>query len=217
MRYSVLILPLQSHACKLRFTYRRPVSDALLQGMGLLLMHCDQYMPLVTTLTRSNLLKGEFLFSYTDWGIECHGILQCEAYIFLAEIWSLSLKIWFLPVLYAFPPFIESLVCRFLCRHASNFLTAFVHRNSQKIPWLGRQSTMNWTWVRDLLDAVDGGVMWSEDDLTYKLGDIIKPSTNVRRCEQEGVPAHVITEFEQFLQVHHFTYIFSHICIPTAH
>ena len=65
--------------------------------------------------------------------------------------------------------------------------------------------------------AVDGGAMRSEDDLTYKLGDIIKASANVRRCEQEGAPAHVITEFEQFLQVRHFTYIFSHICIPTAH
>ncbi|KAJ6577080.1 DNA-directed RNA polymerase II, subunit 1 [Mycena sp. CBHHK59/15] len=41
-----------------------------------------------------------------------------------------------------------------------------------------------------------------EDDLTYKLGDIIKASANVRRCEQEGTPAHVITEFEQLLQFH---------------
>jgi DNA-directed RNA polymerase II subunit RPB1 len=30
--------------------------------------------------------------------------------------------------------------------------------------------------------AVDGGAMRSEDDLTYKLGDIIKASANVRRC-----------------------------------
>jgi len=49
--------------------------------------------------------------------------------------------------------------------------------------------------------AVDGGAMRSEDDLTYKLGDIIKASANVRRCEQEGAPAHVIAEFEQLLQV----------------
>jgi DNA-directed RNA polymerase II subunit RPB1 len=49
--------------------------------------------------------------------------------------------------------------------------------------------------------AVDGGVMRSEDDLTYKLFDIIKASANVRRCEQDGAPAHVITEFEQLLQV----------------
>jgi DNA-directed RNA polymerase II subunit RPB1 len=43
--------------------------------------------------------------------------------------------------------------------------------------------------------------MWSEDDLTYKLGDIIKVSVNVRRCETESAPARVITEFEQLLQV----------------
>jgi DNA-directed RNA polymerase II subunit RPB1 len=43
--------------------------------------------------------------------------------------------------------------------------------------------------------------MGSEDDLTYKLGDIIKASVNVQRCESEGAPAHVITEFEQLLQV----------------
>jgi DNA-directed RNA polymerase II subunit RPB1 len=49
--------------------------------------------------------------------------------------------------------------------------------------------------------AVDGGTMRSEDDLTYKLGDIIRASQNVRRCEQEGAPAHVISEFEQLLQV----------------
>jgi len=52
--------------------------------------------------------------------------------------------------------------------------------------------------------AVDGGAMRSEDDLTYKLGDIIKASANVRRCEQEGAPAHVIAEFEQLLQVWDF-------------
>ena len=52
--------------------------------------------------------------------------------------------------------------------------------------------------------AVDGGAMRSEDDLTYKLGDIIKASANVRHCEQEGAPAHVIAEFEQLLQVWDF-------------
>jgi DNA-directed RNA polymerase II subunit RPB1 len=39
--------------------------------------------------------------------------------------------------------------------------------------------------------AVDGGVMRSEDDLTYMLGDIIKASANVRRCEQEGASTHI--------------------------
>ncbi|KAJ8694424.1 DNA-directed RNA polymerase II core subunit rpo21 [Pleurotus ostreatus] len=55
--------------------------------------------------------------------------------------------------------------------------------------------------------AVDGGTMQSEDDLTYKLGDIIKASANVRRCEQEGAPAYVISEFEQLLQFHVATYM----------
>ena len=62
--------------------------------------------------------------------------------------------------------------------------------------------------------AVDGGTMRSEDDLTYKLGDIIKASQNVRRCEQEGAPAHVITEFEQLLQVRR---AFTGVCSPIAH
>ena len=49
--------------------------------------------------------------------------------------------------------------------------------------------------------AVDGGTMRSEDDLTYKLAEIIKASSSVRRYEQEGAPAHIIIEFEQLLQV----------------
>jgi len=61
--------------------------------------------------------------------------------------------------------------------------------------------------------AVDEGAMRSEDDLTYKLGDIIKASPDVRCCEQEGAPAHVITEFEQLLQVaffHNIIFALSH-------
>lgn len=46
-----------------------------------------------------------------------------------------------------------------------------------------------------------------EDDLTYKLADIIKASQNVDRCEQEGAPAHVINEFEALLQYHVATYM----------
>jgi hypothetical protein len=30
----------------------------------------------------------------------------------------------------------------------------------------------------------------------------VKASASVRRCEQEGAPAHVMNEFEQLLQVH---------------
>lgn len=59
--------------------------------------------------------------------------------------------------------------------------------------------------------------MRSEDDLTYKLGDIIKASANVRRCEQEGAPAHIISEFEQLLQFHVATYMDNDIAgVPQA-
>ncbi|EJD55108.1 beta and beta-prime subunits of DNA dependent RNA-polymerase [Auricularia subglabra TFB-10046 SS5] len=65
--------------------------------------------------------------------------------------------------------------------------------------------------------AVDGGAMRSEDDLTYKLGDILKASMAVRRCEQEGAPAHVITDHEQLLQFHVATYMDNDIAgIPQA-
>ncbi|KAI0271722.1 RNA polymerase II large subunit [Gloeopeniophorella convolvens] len=65
--------------------------------------------------------------------------------------------------------------------------------------------------------AVDGGTMRSEDDLTYKLGEIIKASTNVRKSEQEGSPAHIITEYEQLLQFHVATYMDNDIAgIPQA-
>ncbi|KAK9472205.1 DNA-directed RNA polymerase II subunit RPB1 [Dipodascopsis tothii] len=46
-----------------------------------------------------------------------------------------------------------------------------------------------------------------EDDLTYKLADILKANANVRRCEQEGAPAHVVNEFEALLQFHVATYM----------
>ena len=39
--------------------------------------------------------------------------------------------------------------------------------------------------------------MRGEDDLTYKLGDIIRANGNVRWCETEGSPAHVVNEFGQ--------------------
>lgn len=65
--------------------------------------------------------------------------------------------------------------------------------------------------------AVDGGTMRSEDDLTYKLGEVIKASTNVRKSEQEGSPAHIVTEYEQLLQFHVATYMDNDIAgIPQA-
>jgi hypothetical protein len=50
--------------------------------------------------------------------------------------------------------------------------------------------------------------MRSEDDLTYKLGEVIKASTNVRKSEQGGSPAHIVTEYKQLLQVCEIQYAF---------
>ena len=47
-----------------------------------------------------------------------------------------------------------------------------------------------------------GHGMRGEDDLTYKLGDIIRASGNLRRAEAEGVPGHLVAEYEQLLQFH---------------
>ncbi|KAK0249490.1 DNA-directed RNA polymerase II core subunit rpo21 [Friedmanniomyces endolithicus] len=67
--------------------------------------------------------------------------------------------------------------------------------------------------------SVDGTSqgMRSEDDLTYKLSDIIRANSNVRRCEQEGSPPHVTEEFVQLLQFHVATYMDNDIAgIPKA-
>ncbi|KAI0158202.1 DNA-directed RNA polymerase II subunit RPB1 [Xylariaceae sp. FL1272] len=42
----------------------------------------------------------------------------------------------------------------------------------------------------------------NEDDLTYKLGDIIRANINVRQAIQEGSANHIAQEFEQLLQYH---------------
>ncbi|KAK7750093.1 DNA-directed RNA polymerase II core subunit rpo21 [Diatrype stigma] len=42
----------------------------------------------------------------------------------------------------------------------------------------------------------------NEDDLTYKLGDIIRANSNVQQAIQEGSPAHIANEFESLLQYH---------------
>jgi DNA-directed RNA polymerase II subunit RPB1 len=46
-----------------------------------------------------------------------------------------------------------------------------------------------------------------EDDLTYKLSDIVKANNNLRRQEQSGAATHIIQEFSQLLQFHIATYI----------
>lgn len=51
----------------------------------------------------------------------------------------------------------------------------------------------------------------SEDDLTYKLGDIIRANGNVKRCHHEGSPAHVTSEFEALLQYHVATFMDNNI------
>jgi DNA-directed RNA polymerase II subunit RPB1 len=55
--------------------------------------------------------------------------------------------------------------------------------------------------------SVDGGAMRSEDDLTYKLGEILKASANVRKLESEGVPPSVVNEHFDLLQFHVATYM----------
>lgn len=55
--------------------------------------------------------------------------------------------------------------------------------------------------------SVDGGAMRSEDDLTYKLAQILKHSATVRRLEAEGVPPSVINDHFDLLQFHVATYM----------
>ena len=52
-----------------------------------------------------------------------------------------------------------------------------------------------------------GQGMRGEDDLTYKLGDIIRANGNVRQAQQEGSPQHVTADFEALLQYHVATYM----------
>jgi DNA-directed RNA polymerase II subunit RPB1 len=57
--------------------------------------------------------------------------------------------------------------------------------------------------------SVDGTSqgMRSEDDLTFKLSDIIRANSNVKRAEQEGSPQHITDEFTSLLQYHVATYM----------
>jgi len=52
-----------------------------------------------------------------------------------------------------------------------------------------------------------GQGMRGEDDLTYKLGDIIRANGRVAECQQEGSPQHVTAEFEALVQYHVATYM----------
>jgi DNA-directed RNA polymerase II subunit RPB1 len=62
-----------------------------------------------------------------------------------------------------------------------------------------------------------GQGMRNEDDLTFKLGDIIRANANVRQAIQEGSPAHILSDFEQLLQYHVATYMDNDIAsVPRA-
>ncbi|KAH7138378.1 DNA-directed RNA polymerase II subunit RPB1 [Dendryphion nanum] len=52
-----------------------------------------------------------------------------------------------------------------------------------------------------------GQGMRGEDDLTYKLGDIIRANARVVECKSTGSPAHILNEFEALLQYHVATYM----------
>jgi DNA-directed RNA polymerase II subunit RPB1 len=62
-----------------------------------------------------------------------------------------------------------------------------------------------------------GHGMRSEDDLTHKLGDIIRANANIKRCIQEGLPQHIYNEFFQLLQYHIATFMDNGIAgVPPA-
>lgn len=52
-----------------------------------------------------------------------------------------------------------------------------------------------------------GQGMRGEDDLTYKLGDIIRANGRVQECISEGSPQSILNEFEALVQYHVATYM----------
>ncbi|KAH7156234.1 hypothetical protein EDB81DRAFT_646766 [Dactylonectria macrodidyma] len=56
------------------------------------------------------------------------------------------------------------------------------------------------------MDGTSTG-MRNEDDLTYKLGDIIRANGNVKQAIREGSPQHIARDFEELLQYHVATYM----------
>lgn len=52
-----------------------------------------------------------------------------------------------------------------------------------------------------------GTGMRNEDDLTYKLGDILRANGNVRQAITDGSPNHILEDFENLLQYHVATYM----------
>lgn len=61
--------------------------------------------------------------------------------------------------------------------------------------------------VRPEVNMNTGGNGSSQDDLTFKLSEIIKANNMLRRHDAEGSPAHVIKDFETMLQYQITTYM----------
>jgi DNA-directed RNA polymerase II subunit RPB1 len=55
--------------------------------------------------------------------------------------------------------------------------------------------------------SVEGSGMRGEDDLTYKLGDIIRANSNVRNADLDGSPQHIYNDYVHLLQFHIATYM----------
>lgn len=62
--------------------------------------------------------------------------------------------------------------------------------------------------------SIDGGALRGEDDLTYKLIEIIRTNQALKRYESEGAPAHILAECETLLQVRSYIYQVVKYCSP---
>lgn len=105
--------------------------------------------------------------------------------------------------------------------HPSDVLALFKHISNQEIRKMGLSEDYarpEWMIITVLpvppppvrpsisVDGTGQG-MRGEDDLTYKLGDIIRANANVRQAETSGSPQHIVNEFQALLQFHVATYM----------
>jgi DNA-directed RNA polymerase II subunit RPB1 len=105
--------------------------------------------------------------------------------------------------------------------HPSDVLALFKHISNEEIRKMGLSEDYarpEWMIITVLpvppppvrpsisVDGTGQG-MRGEDDLTYKLGDIIRANANVRQAETNGSPQHIVNEFQALLQFHVATYM----------
>lgn len=105
--------------------------------------------------------------------------------------------------------------------HPSEILSLFKHISNEEIRKMGLNEDYarpEWMIITVLpvppppvrpsisVDGTGQG-MRGEDDLTYKLGDIIRANANVRQAETNGSPQHIVNEFQDLLQFHVATYM----------